>query len=345
LQIATASLTLEVGRIEDLLDDKLDTDFTNWTNANTSGIISMINASADMIIFRTNRFQILPPIGGGNFSLDTNGNMSCSGGNVGGWTITPTTLTAGTGINSVGMSPNTNGFSFWAGADARVVGTQPPFSVMRDGYIRATRGNIANLKMENGGLFSDNFRLQTSIEDGRVVSDFTFFNSAGNPSTVITNEHLTVSNIFTNNLSVVQLDTGSMTIYGTVIQSSGGASINLNAGDTLVRFTPSFSVGTQARAVVTISVAAPLIQAKTFTFQYRAGALGSWRTINITIAAGQRTGTGTASLAASNMTNRSILNGGTFSQSQGGAGVAINGNLIWNGRSVAIGVGNSLIVQ
>ncbi len=70
-------------------------------------IVSMLNASANEITITANRLSIASDY----FTLTKNGNVTATGGTIGGFTLSGTSLTA----NGVGLS--TGEYAFWAGAD------------------------------------------------------------------------------------------------------------------------------------------------------------------------------------------------------------------------------------
>ena len=127
----------------------------------------------------------------GHFSVDKNGNLIAKGGGtIGGYTITDKALTSG----NVGMSSDTTSgaYAFWAGNTTAV---NAPFSVTNTGNIVATMGNIGNLSLENGSLYSQNFRLETIRQNNSTNSWLKFYNSRGDETTTISDEDITTVNV------------------------------------------------------------------------------------------------------------------------------------------------------
>jgi len=324
----TASLALKVGRDEN------------------NHIVSMLNASADTIIFRTNRLQILPPASGtGNFSLDTAGNMSCTGGNLGGWTITANTLTAGTGTNTVGMSPNHHGFSFWAGGapSANANATQPPFRVTRNGSITATAGTIAGLTMDHGALFSRNFTLGTT--SGNTSLAFGNIDTAGNitsPTTTIGDE-----GVFANIADIRRVvsergEFGGIALQGSMISGTNSSIIfdHTATGSMSTVATLTMSGGAITRTF-TLSLSRVIVgSARSFSIRVRASTSNNITNLTITIGVGHASGTASMSTPFFGVDNFWIVATGTrtqtFSQATGSAivGVNISSTLFLNGRQV-----------
>ena len=103
-------------------------------------IISAINLSPEEITINANKIKLegYTTING-KFAVDTDGNMTATGGRIGNFVIDQYSLKGGSGNNQVGMcSTSGQEYAFWAGAD---VSANAPFRVSHNGSVRAS--NIA----------------------------------------------------------------------------------------------------------------------------------------------------------------------------------------------------------
>ena|GEM_PF-2213336 len=230
-----------------------------------------------------------------------------------------------------------------------VVGTptssEPKFSIKPDGYLVASSGKIGALSFQGEGLYSSSFKLETVMENNRLVSNLTFFDTPDKPSATFTSNYLQVPTIYTeslsgNSLAITANEIGVNTLRanGTIhagrIQGGGGAYVNVNEGAAAVSFTASFSHNWWLNEI-TVSLNRQVIRSVTVTVQYKV-VLGNWHTMTYTFSGSttsiKKTGVG----AALGYENVSIISNKTFSQTPDGSGVRIQGNLNWNGRQLYI---------
>ena len=92
------------------------------------------------------------------FSVNTDGALVATSGSIGGFTLSSTSLTAGTGASAVGLLPGT--FPFFAGSSTA---STAPFRVTSAGAVTAS-----NLTVTGGSITLDNFVLSTT---GQITSD------------------------------------------------------------------------------------------------------------------------------------------------------------------------------
>ena len=98
----------------------------------------------------------------GNFNIDTNGNVTIKGtvtagdGAIGGWQISPGSLSSGEGETHVRLSTEDATYGIWAGADNA---DNAPFRVSRDGTVFLTKLYVTD---ENGEAQSQPINLRTN---------------------------------------------------------------------------------------------------------------------------------------------------------------------------------------
>jgi hypothetical protein len=223
--------------------------------------------------------------------------------------------------------------------------TSPNFSITPNGFLVASSGRIGRLNFEGEGLFSSSFKLETIVENNRLVSNLTFFGASGAPSAAFTSDHLQVPTVYAESISGNSLTINANSITsntfranGTIhagrIEGEGGAWINVNEGAAAVAFTASMSHDWWTNRI-TVTLNRQVIRAVTVTVQYKV-VLGNWHTMNFTFSGSttsiRQTGVG----AALGYENVSIISNRTFTQTPAGSGVRIQGNLNWNGRQLFI---------
>lgn len=144
-----------------------------------------------------------------------NGKITAASGEIGGYRIGDKALTS----QNVGMSSDsTDGaFAFWAGnGDAAIA----PFSVTNDGSIVATKGNIGNLTIGGGNLYSQNFKIETISCNGEIRSWLKFYDTNNEETTSISDK-----DVNTKNISALDEITGNI-ISGNSINVSDGVSLH-----------------------------------------------------------------------------------------------------------------------
>jgi hypothetical protein len=92
------------------------------------------------------------------FSVTPAGAIKATSGTIGGFTLSSTSLIAGSTSNAVGL--NTTGYPFWAGDPTPA---SAPFSVTSAGAIKATSGTIAGWSLSGTELFSGTGSSRVSL--------------------------------------------------------------------------------------------------------------------------------------------------------------------------------------
>ncbi len=113
-------------------------------------IISMINASADLINLKSNRFQLSSTYA----TINKDGSVKFTSGEIGGWTIGTSDLhttktNSGYVKLSSGISSNVNFI------EAGLSTSSPLFRVAKDGKTYIKSGSIGNWLIENNALYAD----------------------------------------------------------------------------------------------------------------------------------------------------------------------------------------------
>jgi len=223
--------------------------------------------------------------------------------------------------------------------------TEPNFSITPNGYLVASSGRIGMLSFRGEGLYSSSFKLETVVENNRLVSNLTFFSTPDKPSATFTSNHLQVPIVYTesisgNNLVInsSEINTNTLRVNGTIyasrIEGGGGAYINVNEGASSISFTASFSHNWWLNQI-TVSLNRQVIRAVTVTVQYKV-VWGNWQTLDYTFSGSTTSITKTGVGAALGYENVSIISNRNFTQTPAGSGVRIQGNLSWNGRQLYI---------
>lgn len=148
---ATYSTKTELGTVERNLTASLE------LKINTDDLISEINASADKITLTSGRLII----SSGNFQLNAAGNITCTGGTIGGWTIGTNAIyknyTSGGSTYQSGMYTSDSATAFlYAGAPLGGYLSESNLQLLRDGKI-IIRGY---------GTTTDLFRVEATDSNG-----------------------------------------------------------------------------------------------------------------------------------------------------------------------------------
>ena len=113
-------------------------------------IISMINASADLINLKSNRFQLSSTYA----TINKDGSVKFTSGEIGGWTIGTTDLhTTKTNSGYVKLSSGTSSNANFI--EAGLSTSSPLFRVAKDGKTYIKSGSIGNWLIENNALYAD----------------------------------------------------------------------------------------------------------------------------------------------------------------------------------------------
>lgn len=87
------------------------------------------------------------------FNVTSEGYITATGGKIGGWEMGATRLSSGSGSTYVALDSGTSGINYpiWAGSETA---SSAPFSVTREGVIKATSGTIGGFTLTSGKLYS-----------------------------------------------------------------------------------------------------------------------------------------------------------------------------------------------
>lgn len=160
------------------------------------------------IIAFTNTENIEAPcISFPKFNVDKEGNITATGGTIGGYNISADALMSSDG--KVGLS-GTNEYNFWAGANSSSVEdiVAAPFYVTKDGSIKAISGNVGGFQIGADYLKLENiFELNSINEEGKKGASMYFYLSeqteAGQiQQVIISNDGINTQNLSTNTLEI-----------------------------------------------------------------------------------------------------------------------------------------------
>jgi hypothetical protein len=114
------------------------------------------------------------------FSVNTAGVLAATSGSIGGFTLSSTSLTAGTGASAVGLLPGT--FPFFAGNSTA---SSAPFRVASTGDLTATNVTIIGTDTTINTTNTGKLTLQPSLSQGAslILTDGTLVKSAGYTAT------------------------------------------------------------------------------------------------------------------------------------------------------------------
>lgn len=142
------------------------------TKVGKNEVISTINQSAEAITINANKIgltanNVLDIISGSSinltsknitissneFNVDKNGNITATGGTIGGWTIGTNRLYSGSGSSYVRLDSNANvNSAIWCGNEDA---DSAPFRVSKAGVLRATNANISGTITATSGTFQN----------------------------------------------------------------------------------------------------------------------------------------------------------------------------------------------
>ena len=148
-----------------------------------NGVIAAINLSAQgdesAATINANRINLNGVVTANNyFKINANGSMETISGKVGEWTIAANLLSSGTGAAYVALSSDPSGtYAVWAGNDTAA---SAPFSVKRNGEIKATSGTIGGWTINGDTLEGGNFNGGTGIGMKPNDANYTFYAGSGN---------------------------------------------------------------------------------------------------------------------------------------------------------------------
>jgi len=114
------------------------------------------------------------------FSVTSTGSISASAGTIGGFSLSSTSLTAGTGASAVGLLPGT--FPFFAGSSTA---SSAPFRVTSAGDLTATNVTVVGTDATLNGVNTGKLTLQPSASQGGalILTDGALAKSAGYAAT------------------------------------------------------------------------------------------------------------------------------------------------------------------
>lgn len=145
-------------------------------------------------------------------------NASLLVGGIGGFTINPTSLVAGTGANTVGLDTGGTNPAFYAGS---ATPGSAPFRVTSGGALTATNATITGAINATSGTFSGTITASGTITGG-TITGATITGSTITTGTVGENVDITLSKISLRNGAT---ETGYLRGF-----ESGGAQLYLNEG-------------------------------------------------------------------------------------------------------------------
>lgn len=106
------------------------------------------------------------------FNVTKEGYITATGGTIGGWTMGETKLFSGSGSNYVALDSGTSGVNYpiWAGNENA---SDAPFSVTREGVIKATSGKIGGFNLTSTSISSGSGSTKAGI--GVYGSEYAFW--------------------------------------------------------------------------------------------------------------------------------------------------------------------------
>lgn len=106
------------------------------------------------------------------FNVTSEGYITATGGKIGGWEMGATRLSSGSGSTYVALDSGTSEIDYpiWAGSETA---SSAPFSVTREGVIKATSGTIGGFTLTSGKLYSGSGNLTAGV--GVYNSEFAFW--------------------------------------------------------------------------------------------------------------------------------------------------------------------------
>lgn len=114
------------------------------------------------------------------FNVTSQGYITATGGKIGGWEMGVTRLYSGSGSNYVALDSGTSGINYpiWAGNENPA---NAPFSVTREGTIKATNGTIGSFTLNTNRLYSGSGSSTAGI--GVYGTDYAFWAGGDTSST------------------------------------------------------------------------------------------------------------------------------------------------------------------
>lgn len=271
----------------------------------------------------------------GNFKVSAEGNLIAKGGGtIGGYTISNTSLTSG----NVGMSSDmTNGaYAFWAGNSSPSLA---PFGVTNGGAITATYGDIGNLVLESGNLYSQNFKIETIKNSSNTQTWVKFMDSDGNETTTISDTDISALRITATDSITTQRCTANTLLLDDGLKISGDS---ITGSTTSLIFDVSGESTTYSATLtysnwdnyLKVTLNNNLRYTRTFYIRYKVVWGSSYSTASVTINAGQSSGQTTVS-AFWGINNAYFSGHGTtsfsFTQYLSSGQIAVKGMLRPNG--------------
>lgn len=232
----------------------------------------------------------------GNFKVSAEGNLIAKGGGtIGGYTISNASLTSG----NVGMSSDTTSgaYAFWAGNSTP---SQAPFGVTNEGAITATYGDIGNLILESGNLYSQNFKIETLKNSSNTQTWVKFMDSDGNETTTISDTDISALRITATDsittkdctATTLLLDDGLKISGDSISGSTTSLTLDMKGESTSYSATLTYSNWDN---YLKVTLNNNLRYTRTFYIRYKVVWGSSYSTASVTINAGQSSGQTTVS--------------------------------------------------
>lgn len=232
----------------------------------------------------------------GNFKVSAEGNLIAKGGGtIGGYTISNASLTSG----NIGMSSDTTSgaYAFWAGNSTP---SQAPFGVTNEGAITATYGDIGNLILESGNLYSQNFKIETLKNSSNTQTWVKFMDSDGNETTTISDTDISALRITATDsittkdctATTLLLDDGLKISGDSISGSATSLTLDMKGESTSYSATLTYSNWDN---YLKVTLNNNLRYTRIFYIRYKVVWGSSYSTASVTINAGQSSGQTTVS--------------------------------------------------
>lgn len=155
-------------------------------------------------------------------TLDVNGTVTADDGQIGGWTIESTKLSAGSGASTVGLA-SSGAYSLYAGSSAP---GSAPFSVTPQGAVKATSASITgSITATSGSIGGWSINGNTLLSNG--ATPITLDSSNGKITVGNTNWANAANKFYVDNAGKFSLgekltwDTSTLVVDGTITAASG----------------------------------------------------------------------------------------------------------------------------
>jgi hypothetical protein len=282
----------------------------------TAGGINSAAAGADIVFWagdtHANRATAL-------FKVTAAGALTATSGVIGGWTLSATSLTAGSGATTVGLDNGGTNPAFYAGS---ATPGAAPFRVTAAGVLTATSGTVGgwtmaattlsatNITLTNGAANTANITAGTGSTAGGINSaaaggDIVFWAGSTHANRATAVFRVTAAGALTATSGVI----GGWTLAATSLKSgSGSTTVGLDSGGT----NPAFYAGNATPGVAPFRVTSAGVLTAT------SGTVGGWTMAATTLSATNITLTSGAANTANITAGTGATAGGINSAAAGG---------------------------